>query len=118
MAKYLEYKGKQFSVGDTVKVHFNVKDGEKNRIQIFEGILIAIANRLHGKVFTVRKIAAGNIGVEKITPVESPVLADIEMVTQGDVRRGKLFYLRNRTGKSASKVKKMVLTKETAAVQA
>lgn len=112
MAKYIDYKGKQFSVGDTVKVHFNVKDGEKNRIQIFEGIIIAVANRLNGKVFTVRKIGMGNIGVEKITPINSPVIADIEMVSRGDVRRAKLYYLRSRTGKSASKVKKMVLTKE------
>ncbi len=112
MAKYLDYKDKKFSVGDTLKVHFNVRDGEKTRIQIFEGILIAVANRLSGKVFTVRKVAVGGIGVEKITPINSPVVADIEMVSRGDVRRAKLYYLRARTGKSASKVKKMVLTKE------
>lgn len=112
MAKYLSYKNKSFSVGDTVKVHFNVKDGDKTRIQIFEGIIIAIDNREQGKAFTVRKIAAGSIGVEKITPVNSPVLADIEMVTQGDVRRGKLYYLRDRTGKSATRIKKKVLTAE------
>ncbi len=98
-------------MGDSVKVHFNVKDGEKTRIQIFEGILIGVANRGVGKVFTVRKIAAGGIGVEKITPVNSPTVADIELVTKGDVRRSKLYYLRGRVGRSASKVKKMVLTK-------
>lgn len=112
MAKYLKYNDKSFSVGDTVKVHFNVKDGEKTRIQIFEGILIAVANRGPGKVFTVRKIAAGGIGVEKITPIDSPVVANIELVTRGDVRRSKLFYLRDRVGKSASKVKKKVMTAE------
>ncbi len=118
MAKFLDYKDKQFSVGDTVKVHFNVKDGDKNRIQIFEGILIAVANRGMGKVFTVRKIAASGIGVEKITPVNSPVIADIELVTKGDVRRGKLYYLRDRVGKRARKVKKMVMTKDETATTA
>lgn len=118
MAKFLDYKDKQFSVGDTVKVHFNVKDGDKNRIQIFEGILIAVANRGMGKVFIVRKIAANGIGVEKITPVNSPIVADIELVTKGDVRRGKLYYLRDRVGKRARKVKKMVLTKDAETVQA
>lgn len=111
MAKYLHYKNKTFSVGDTVRVHFNVKDEDKTRIQMFEGILIAIANRLKGKTFTVRKISNG-VGVEKITPVESPVLANIDLVTAGDVRRAKLFYLRSRTGKGATKVKKKLLTKE------
>ena len=115
MAKYLTYKDKQFSVGDSVKVHFNVKDGEKNRIQIFEGIIIGVANRGAGKAFTVRKIAVGGIGVEKITPINSPVLADIELVTRGDVRRSKLFFLRNRTGKSATRIKKMNITSESTA---
>lgn len=114
MAKFLKFNDKSFSVGDTVKVLFNVKDGEKTRIQTFEGILIGVANRGAGKVFTVRKIAAGGIGVEKITPVDSPVVADIQMVTRGDVRRGKLYYLRSRVGKSASKVKKKLLTSATA----
>lgn len=109
MAKFLDFRNKKFSVGDTVKVHYNVKDGEKTRIQIFEGILIAVANRGTGKVFTVRKIGAGGIGVEKITPVDSPVVADIELITSGDVRRGKLYYLRSRVGKSASKVKKKLM---------
>lgn len=112
MAKFLEFNQKSFSVGDTLKVHFNVKDGEKTRIQIFEGILIGVANRGAGKVFTMRKIATGGIGVEKITPVDSPVVADIELVHRGDVRRSKLYYLRSRVGKSASKVKKKVMEKQ------
>lgn len=111
MAMFFKFNDKSFSVGDTLKVHFNVKDGEKTRIQIFEGILIGIANRGVGKVFTIRKIGAGGIGVEKITPVNSPVVADIELVTRGDVRRSKLYYLRTRVGKSASKVKKKVMEK-------
>jgi large subunit ribosomal protein L19 len=118
MAKYLTYKNQSFSVGDTVKVHFNVKDEDKTRIQIFEGIIIGIANRLKGKAFTVRKIAAGGVGVEKITPLDSPVLANIELVTKGDVRRAKLFYLRSLTGKKATKVKKKVMTAPKAAPQA
>lgn len=116
MAKFFTYKDKSFSVGDTLKVHFNIKEkgADKARVQIFEGILIGVANRGPGKVFTVRKIATGGVGVEKITPVDSPVVSDIELVTKGDVRRGKLYYLRGRTGKSASKIKKMVMTKEAA----
>lgn len=116
MAKYFEFNNKSFSVGDTLKVHFNVKDGEKTRIQQFEGILIAVANRGPGKVFTVRKIGAGGVGVEKITPIDSPVIADIELVNSGDVRRSKLYYLRDRVGKSATKVKKKVMEKMTAPV--
>ncbi len=112
MAMFLTYKDKTFGIGDTIRVHFNVKDGDKTRIQIFEGILMGIANRGEGKAFTVRKIAAGGVGVEKITPVNSPVLANIELVTQGDVRRAKLTYLRGRTGKGATRIKKKTVTKD------
>lgn len=111
MAKFLKYNDISFSVGDTVKVHFSVKDGEKSRVQIFEGIIIAIANRGPGKVLTVRKIAAGGVGVERIVPLDSPTLANLELVSQGAVRRGKLFYLRARVGKNASKIKKKLMAK-------
>lgn len=110
MAKYLTYKTQNISVGDSVKVSFNVTEGEKTRQQIFEGIIIAVDNREAGKAFTVRKIAAGGVGVERIVPVNSPALAGIEVVTRGDVRRAKLFYLRDRIGKQAMKIKKKVIS--------
>jgi large subunit ribosomal protein L19 len=108
MAKYLTYNDQEISVGDTVKVGFNVKEGEKTRQQIFEGIIIAIDNREAGKAFTVRKIAAGGIGVERIVPIMSPSLGSIEIIAKGDVRRAKLFYMRDRIGKQAMKIKKKV----------
>src|SRR5688572_5789406 len=106
MAKYFTYKDQSISVGDTVKVSFIVAEGDKTRQQIFEGIIISVDNRQSGKSFIVRKIAAGGIGVERIVPVGSPAVANIEVVTKGDVRRAKLFYLRGLTGKAAMKVKK------------
>ncbi len=118
MAKYLNYKDKKFSVGDTVRIHFNVKDGDKMRTQLFEGILIAVSGRETGKSFTVRKVAAGGVGVEKITPVGSPIYSDIELVHQGSVRRAKLSYLRDRIGKRATKIKKLINTATAAPVEA
>jgi large subunit ribosomal protein L19 len=109
MAKYFTYKNQEISVGDTVKVAFNVAEGDKTRQQIFEGIIIAVDNREAGKAFTVRKIAAGSIGVERIVPIQSPALADITIVTKGDVRRAKLFYMRDRIGKRAMKIKKQAV---------
>lgn len=108
MAKYFTYNDQSISVGDTVKVALNVSEGEKTRQQIFEGIVIAVDNRQSGKRFTVRKVAAGGIGVERILPIGSPIIANISVVTQGDVRRSKLYYLRNRTGKGAMKIKKKI----------
>ncbi len=108
MAKYFTYKDKSVSVGDTVRVAFNVVEGDKTRQQMFEGIIIAVDNRENGKAFTVRKIAAGSIGVERIVPLGSPALADLQIITKGDVRRAKLFYMRGRSGKLAMKVKKQV----------
>lgn len=110
MAKYFTYNDKTISVGDTVKVAFLVAEGDKTRQQMFEGIIIAIDNKETGKSFTIRKIAAGGIGVERIVPLASPVLAGIEVLTQGDVRRAKLYYLRGLTGKAAMKIKKAVVT--------
>lgn len=113
MSKFFTYKDQQVCVGDTVKVAFNVAEGDKTRQQMFEGIIISLDNRGSGKAFTVRKIAAGAIGVERIVPLESPVLADITVLTKGDVRRAKLYYMRNRTGKQAMKIKKKVFTTPT-----
>ena len=89
-----------FRVGDTVKVHVKVKEGEKDRIQIFGGMVIAMKGGGTGSTFTVRKISDG-IGVERIFPVHSPIIGKIEVVRRGKVRRAKLYYLRDRKGKAA-----------------
>jgi large subunit ribosomal protein L19 len=108
MSKYFTYNGTNISAGDTVRVFQRIQEGEKTRTQIYEGVVIAIANRETGKSFTVRKIAAGGIGVERIFPVDSPMIEKIELKQAGIVRRAKLFYLRNRIGKAASAIRKRV----------
>ncbi|MFZ5437448.1 MAG: 50S ribosomal protein L19 [Patescibacteria group bacterium] len=105
MAQHLEYNDQTISVGDTVRVHQEIKEGNKKRIQIFEGIVIVIKNEKNGKSFTVRKIGANAIGVEKIFPVLLPSIKKIEIKRQGDVRRSKLYYLREKIGKAASRIK-------------
>ncbi|MCB9812770.1 MAG: 50S ribosomal protein L19 [Pseudomonadales bacterium] len=105
MAQYLTHNDLKISVGDTVKVHQEISEGDKTRIQIFEGIVIAIKNRGNGKTFTVRKIGAGGIGVEKIYPINMPQIKKIEVKRKGNVRRAKLYYLRDRLGKSATRIK-------------
>lgn len=90
----------EFAVGDTVKVMIKVIEGDRERLQAFEGIVIA---RKHGGIsetFTVRRVSFG-VGVEKIFPIHSPKVADIIVVRKGKVRRAKLYYLRERTGKAA-----------------
>src|SRR3989442_15206914 len=89
-----------FVVGDTVKVHVKIKEGDKERIQIFEGIVIARKNGDLRSTFTVRKISFGQ-GVERIFPLHSPVIEQIEVVRKGRVRRAKLYYLLNLKGKAA-----------------
>ncbi len=89
-----------FSIGDTVKVHYRIVEGNRERIQIFEGIVIAIDNKGIGKNVTVRKMSF-DIGVERIFPIYSPRIAKIEVVRKGKARRAKLYFLRERTGKSA-----------------
>ncbi len=93
------------SVGDTIRVHQEIVEGKNKRIQVFEGIVIAIKNAGRNKTFTVRKISANNIGVEKIFPVFLPSIKKIEVKRKGDVRRSKLYYLREKIGKAATKVK-------------
>ena len=93
-------------IGDTVRVHVKVKEGSRERIQVFEGIVIA---KKHGGIeetITVRRISYG-IGVEKVFPVHSPSIATIEVVRSGDVRRAKLYYLRGRVGKGAKVKEKL-----------
>lgn len=95
-----------FNVGDTVRVHGKIKEGNRERIQIFEGTVLKIQGSSSRKTFTVRKISNG-VGVEKTWPLHSPNVEKIEMVRRGKVRRAKLNYLRNRVGKKA-KVKELV----------
>ncbi|MDN5352333.1 MAG: large subunit ribosomal protein [Clostridiales bacterium] len=90
----------EFSVGDTVRVHLVVKEGKRERIQIFEGVVIKRQNGGISENFTVRKISSG-VGVEKTLPLHSPRIDKIEVVRKGRVRRAKLTYLRGRTGKAA-----------------
>lgn len=112
MAKYLKYNDIEFGVGDTVRVHQTIKEGDKTRNQIFEGVVIAIKNRNSGKSFTVRKIGANGIGVEKIFPLHSPLVAKIERTQRGSVRRSKLYYLRDRVGKAAMNIRKLSPSKK------
>ena len=95
-----------FSVGDTVKVHGRIKEGDKSRIQVFEGTVIA---KKHGGIhetFTVRRVAYG-CGTERVLPLHSPVVDKVEVIRRGKVRRAKLYYLRDRVGKAA-KVKEQI----------
>ena len=90
----------EFSVGDTVKVYLKVKEGNRERIQMFEGFVLKRQNGGISETFTVRKITSG-VGVEKTFPLHSPRIEKIELVRKGDVRRAKLNYMRERTGKAA-----------------
>lgn len=94
-----------FNIGDTIDIGIKIKEGDKTRTQRFTGIVIAKKGAGPGKTFTVRKIAAGGIGVERIFPVNSPNIASVKVKKQGKVRRAKLYYLRQRKGKAAMKVK-------------
>ena len=96
----------EFNVGDTVKVHNRIKEGNKERIQIFEGTVVKRQGGSNRETFTVRKISGG-CGVEKTWPVHSPFVEKIEVVRKGKVRRAKIYYLRSRIGKAA-KVKELV----------
>ena len=89
-----------FAPGDRVKVHFQVIEGVRSRVQVFEGVVIKRQGHGIRETFTVRKVSFG-VGVERTFPVHSPMIAKIEMVTEGDVRRAKLYYLRDRVGKAA-----------------
>jgi large subunit ribosomal protein L19 len=97
-----------FQSGDTVKVHVRIKEGEKERIQAFQGVVISKCNGLANASFTVRKVSYG-IGVERIFLLHSPSIDKIEMVTKGKVRRAKLYYLRKLRGKAARIKERRVL---------
>ena len=89
-----------FAPGDTVKVHVKIKEGEKERIQAFQGVVISKRSGTVNAMFTVRKVSYG-IGVERIFPMHSPIIDKIEVVTKGRVRRSKIYYLRKLRGKAA-----------------
>lgn len=96
----------EFKVGDTVRVHNKIKEGSRERIQIFEGIVIKRQNGGIKETFTVRKTSNG-IGVEKTWPLHAPAVAGIDVIRRGKVRRAKLYYLRDRIGKAA-KIKEII----------
>jgi large subunit ribosomal protein L19 len=89
-----------FRAGDTVKVHVKVVEGSRSRVQVFQGVVIRIHGSGVGRTFTVRKVSFG-VGVERTFPLNSPIFEEIEVVTRGDVRRAKLYYLRSLRGKAA-----------------
>lgn len=113
-----------FEIGDSVKVHVKVIEGEKERVQVFEGVVIARKGKKVSETFTVRKISY-NVGVERIFPVNSPNIAKVEVIRKGRVRRAKLYYLRDKIGKHAkvpereySRIKKNIEAKKAAPVAA
>ncbi|WP_193608475.1 50S ribosomal protein L19 [Nocardioides lijunqiniae] len=89
-----------FRAGDTIKVHVKVVEGSRSRVQIFQGVVIRVQGSGIGRTFTVRKVSFG-VGVERTFPLHSPIFEEVEVVTRGDVRRAKLYYLRNLRGKAA-----------------
>lgn len=95
-----------FRVGDTVKVHFKIVEGKTERIQIYEGLVIAMKNAGVGRTFTVRKVSYG-VGVERVFPLNSPRIAKVELVRPGKIRRAKLYYIRDKVGKAA-KIKELI----------
>lgn len=89
-----------FAAGDTVKVHVKIKEGEKERIQVFQGVVISKHKGTSSATFTVRKVSYG-VGVERVFPLHSPIIDKVEVVTRGRVRRAKIYYLRKLRGKAA-----------------
>jgi large subunit ribosomal protein L19 len=90
----------EFAPGDTVKVHVKIKEGEKERIQVFQGVVISKRRGTTNATFTVRKVSYG-VGVERVFPTHSPIIDKVEVVTRGRVRRAKIYYLRKLRGKAA-----------------
>jgi large subunit ribosomal protein L19 len=106
----------KFKVGDTVKVHFKIVEGKTERIQIYEGLVIAMKNSRVGKSFTVRKNSYG-VGVERVFPLHSPRVVKVEVMRPGKVRRAKLYYIREKIGKGA-KIKELITKKGSKAAAA
>ena len=93
-----------FHVGDIVRVHYRIMEGDKERIQVFEGLVISIRGRGENRSFTVRKIATGNVAVERISPLNSPWIAKLEVKKPGRVRRAKLYYVRTKSTRQVSQI--------------
>ncbi|MGE0207281.1 MAG: 50S ribosomal protein L19 [Candidatus Babeliales bacterium] len=106
-----------FGVGDVIAVSQRIAEGDKERIQIFEGDVIAMRKNGASSTFTVRKISANAVSVEKIFPFYSPMIAGVKFIRKGKARRAKLYYMRNRIGKAA-RVQEVIQTKEEKAAQA
>ena len=106
-----------FNIGDTIAISLQIKEGDKERIQVFQGDVIARKSNGASSTFTVRKMGAHSIAVERIFPYYSPKIKEIKIVKRGDVCRAKLYYVRDRIGKSA-RIKELVLTKEQKAKRA
>lgn len=105
-ADMIKENAPETKIGDTVRVHVKIREGERERIQVFEGTVIAKNNSGIAETFTVRRVSYG-VGVERVFPVHSPNVAKVETVRNGKVRRSKLYYLRDRVGKAA-KVKEQI----------
>lgn len=105
MANHFTYKDQVINVGDRVLVKQIITEDEKSRIQIFDGLIIGVKGEGNNRSFTVRKIGAANVGVERIIPLASPNLDSIEIKAKGKTRRAKLTYLRGRIGRNALRVK-------------
>lgn len=118
MSLSVTIKDQTIHVGDSIAVHQSIVEGEKSRVQIFEGLVIAIQNREENKSFVVRKIATAGIGVEKIFPVQLPSITKIVIKRNGIIRRSKLYHLRNRIGKNATKLKEKKMSNEQATTDA
>jgi large subunit ribosomal protein L19 len=112
-AEQAKKNAEKFNVGDSVKVHTRVKEGEKERIQIYSGIVISRRGRGHSEMFTVRRISFGE-GVERIFPVNSPMVEKVVVDRVGSTRRAKLYYMRGRKGKEAMAVKEKAFDKSKA----
>lgn len=104
-----------FQVGDTVRVSFKIVEGKTERVQAYEGLVIAIKNAGIGKTFTVRKNSYG-VGVERVFPINSPRVEKVDVIRRGKVRRAKLYYIRTKIGKKA-KVKELIVSKKEEAAQ-
>ena len=102
-----------FKVGDTVRVHFKIVEGKTERVQVYEGLVIAFKNSKVSRTFMVRKNSYG-VGVERVFPLHSPRIVKVEVVRPGKVRRAKLYYIRNKIGKGA-KIKELIVSRKSAA---
>ena len=99
----------EFRAGDTLKVHVKVVEGNRSRVQVFQGVCIRVQGSGVGRTFTVRKVSFG-VGVERTFPLHTPIIDKVEVVSRGDVRRAKLYYLRNLRGKAAKIKEKREIT--------